>query len=137
MKIYFSGSIRGGREDAYIYENIISLLKNYGEVLTEHIGDIKLPILGEGNGSDDENIYERDMDWLRSCDILVAEVTVNSNGVGYEIGYADSLKKKVVCLFRESGKTNLSGMINGNKNIKVYNYKDLSEIPNILEELFK
>ncbi len=39
MKIYFAGSIRGGRDDAEIYSGIIELLKRYGDVLTEHVGD--------------------------------------------------------------------------------------------------
>ena len=37
--IYFCGSIRGGRDDAPIYKRIIDQLKDYGEVLTEHIAD--------------------------------------------------------------------------------------------------
>ena len=37
--IYFCGSIRGGREDAALYRRIIDQLKEYGDVLTEHIAD--------------------------------------------------------------------------------------------------
>ena len=37
--IYFCGSIRGGRDDAALYKRIIDRLKQYGEVLTEHVGD--------------------------------------------------------------------------------------------------
>lgn len=36
-KIYFCGSIRGGRDDRHIYVDIIKHLKEYGTVLTEHI----------------------------------------------------------------------------------------------------
>ena len=45
MNIYFSGSIRGGRDDVDIYNRIISYLKKYGNVLTEHIGDNSLNTL--------------------------------------------------------------------------------------------
>ena len=38
MKIYFAGSIRGGRDDAEIYSQIIEFLQGYGQVLTEHVG---------------------------------------------------------------------------------------------------
>ena len=38
LKIYFCGSIRGGREDAQLYAKIISHLKSFGTVLTEHVG---------------------------------------------------------------------------------------------------
>lgn len=38
-KIYFAGSIRGGRDDATLYHKIIETLKTYGQVFTEHVGD--------------------------------------------------------------------------------------------------
>ena len=37
-KIYFCGSIRGGRDDARLYMRIIEQIKQYGTVLTEHVG---------------------------------------------------------------------------------------------------
>ena len=40
--IYFCGSIRGGRDDAALYKRIIDQLKEYGEILTEHIGDVNI-----------------------------------------------------------------------------------------------
>ena len=40
FKIYFCGSIKGGRQDAGLYARIIKKLKDYGTVLTEHVGDI-------------------------------------------------------------------------------------------------
>ena len=41
-KIYFCGSIYGGRHDADLYARLISLLKGYGTVLTEIVGDTQL-----------------------------------------------------------------------------------------------
>ena len=38
LKIYFCGSIRGGRQDADLYARIIKQLESYGKVLTEHVG---------------------------------------------------------------------------------------------------
>ena len=37
-RIYFCGSIRGGRNDRDIYIKLIEHLKKFGNVLTEHIG---------------------------------------------------------------------------------------------------
>jgi 2'-deoxynucleoside 5'-phosphate N-hydrolase len=126
MKIYFAGSIRGGREDAALYLKIIDYLKTYGEVLTEHIGDPNLTSLGD-DGPNDKYIHDRDLEWLQSSDILVAEVTSVSMGVGYEIGRAVETGKKILCLFRpESGK-NLSAMITGCSNLKLVNYKTLED----------
>ena len=47
MKIYFCGSIRGGRQDGFLYERIVRQLKQYGTVLTEVVGDPTMP--EEGN----------------------------------------------------------------------------------------
>lgn len=44
MNIYFCGSIRGGRQDVAIYQQIVSCLKNYGRVLTEHVAFPELEI---------------------------------------------------------------------------------------------
>ena len=127
MKIYFAGSIRGGREDAALYQHIIEYLKNFGDVLTEHIGDPKLTNLGD-DGPTDSYIHNRDLEWLQSADFLVAEVTTVSMGVGYEIGRAVESGKKVLCLFRpESGK-NLSAMITGCPNLELVNYSDFDEV---------
>jgi hypothetical protein len=42
MKIYFCGSIYGGRQDAELYTRLIEQLKGYGTVLTEHVGSKEL-----------------------------------------------------------------------------------------------
>lgn len=57
MKIYFAGSIRGGRDDQAIYQQIIKLLANYGTVLTEHFGNPGLTAV-QGTGSDAAAIYQ-------------------------------------------------------------------------------
>lgn len=74
MKIYFAGSIRGGRDDVALYEKIITELQKYAEVLTEHIGAASLTSFGE-NATSDSSIHDRDMNWLFESDVIVAEVT--------------------------------------------------------------
>jgi nucleoside 2-deoxyribosyltransferase len=136
MKIYFAGSIRGGRDDKENYKKIIDWLKQYGIVLTEHIGLDSLTSDGQTQFSE-EKIYTQDTDWIRESDIVIAEVTQVSLGVGYELGFAESLNKRIVCLFNtESGKS-LSAMVRGNRNLEVINYQDINEIPEILKEIFK
>jgi len=135
MKIYFAGSIRGGRDDKELYAEIILLLQKYGQVLTEHIGYKELSSLGE-RGLTEEYIYERDMKWLAEADVLVAEVTTHSTGVGYEIGFAESKKKPVLCLFRDGGEKKVSAMILGNKNIKTIKYENLKNIEKIISNFF-
>ena len=135
MKIYFAGSIRGGRDDAEIYAQIIEFLQGYGEVLTEHVGSHELMDKGESRLSDKE-IHDRDIDWLLESDLMVAEVTNPSLGVGYEIGRAIEREKKVICLYRNTSSKNISAMINGNENIDMLRYNDFEEVTQSLKAYF-
>ena len=100
MKIYFAASIRGGRKDSGVYSDIINHLKEFGEVLTEHVGYESLTSKGE-DAMNDIQIHDRDMEWLIKSDIIIAEVTNPSLGVGYELGRAIAYNKKILCLYRQ------------------------------------
>ncbi len=135
MKFYFAGSIRGGRHDQELYLDIIKLLGKYGEVLTEHIGDKLLSSMGE-DGPTDDFIYARDMAWLKEADVVIAEVTTPSLGVGYEIGNMDG-KKPILCIYREQDGKKLSAMLSGSKGLGCVKYRELSELEIIFEDFFK
>ena len=136
MKIYFAGSIRGGREDAALYMQLIAYLKKFGEVLTEHVGDQTLSELGD-DGPDDRFIHDRDVEWLKAADVLVAEVTQVSMGVGYEIGRAVEAGKPVLCLFRPGAGKNLSAMIAGCPDLQLAEYQNQEEARHCIHEFLK
>ena len=135
MKIYFAGAIRGGRDDAKIYENIIEYLNKIGQVLTEHVGNLDFDRKGEKN-SKDTTIYKRDIEWLKSADVIVAEVTTPSLGVGYELGIAEKLGKPILCLYNFNEDKRLSAMIKGNKQFICLEYKNLSEVQSAIDGFF-
>ena len=135
MTIYFAGSIRGGRQGLDRYREIISLLKRYGDVLTEHVGHVDPAELEKDKS--DSDIYREDMAWLHRCDALVAEVTYPSLGVGYEIASAEGLGKKILCLFCPGAGYLLSSMIAGSPACNVESYREISEVSTILEDYFK
>jgi 2'-deoxynucleoside 5'-phosphate N-hydrolase len=132
MNIYFAGSIRGGRDDLDIYVTLIEELKKYGEVYTEHIGNKSLTDAGEELTS--EEIYTRDMEWLRAADIVVAEVTQPSLGVGYEVAHAEAMGKPILCMHRPIPGKRVSAMIGGNPHLSVHGYVSMSEAADILRE---
>jgi hypothetical protein len=134
-KIYFAGSIRGGRNDLELYREIIGYLTNFGEVLTEHIGDAGLSPMGE-TGISDSEIYHRDIYWLSQSGFIVAEVSTPSLGVGFEISRAIELKKKVLCLYRGQQGRKLSAMISGCPDIQVKEYQTLEEVKQIIGNFF-
>jgi len=127
MKIYFAGAIRGGRDDAKLYKEIITFLENKGQVLTEHVGYQDLDSMGEKGGID-TTIYNRDMKWLKSADTIIAEVTTPSLGVGYELGIAEKLKKPILCLYRSGEGKHISAMVKGNKIFTCRDYNNITEL---------
>ena len=131
MKIYFAGSIRGGRNDREIYQALIEYLRSFGEVLTEHVADAQVSEQGERNIPDAE-IFQKDMRWLAEADRVVAEVSAPSLGVGYEIGRAEAMGKKILCLFNPSCGRVLSAMLSGNPSLTVQNYSDLQEAESLI-----
>ena len=80
-KIYFAGSIRGGRVDADLYRRMIEYMQQTSVVLTEHVGSPHLNLLEQGKR--DVERYDQDTAWRRESDILVGECTCPSLGVGY------------------------------------------------------
>tara|TARA_Y100000817_G_C16630312_1_gene443643 strand:- start:90 stop:506 length:417 start_codon:yes stop_codon:yes gene_type:complete len=127
MNIYFSGSIRGGRDDVDIYNRIISYLKKYGNVLTEHIGDNSLNSDGENKKSNKE-IHDRDLELLQESDIIIAEVTNPSLGVGYEIAKAIQYQKKIICIYRKVPDKKISAMILGSDDLICIEYDNMESL---------
>ena len=132
MEIYFAASIRGGRDDRQLYEQLITFLNQQHHVLTEHIGNPNLTADGETELSDQE-IRDRDVAWLTASDVVVAEATHPSLGVGYELAMAEQLKKPTIILYRPQV-ARLSAMIAGTSFFnRIYEYETVEEAAKILE----
>lgn len=132
-KIYFCGSIRGGRQLARTYEKLIEIIQSYGIVITEHLGDDD-EIQNKDRVLSDQEIHDRDLQWIIESDMLVAEVTIPSLGVGYEIGRATEMGKPILCLFNTDLQHTLSAMIAGIEGVQVCNYKKPEELKKTLEQ---
>ncbi len=130
MKIYFACSITGGRQDEDIYSYIIGVLHADGY-------DVPSAVFALPHGVDEHEmkapqVYQRDTQWIRESDVLIAEVSTPSHGVGYEIGFALNLEKPVLCLHRQDFK--ISKMISGNPHpkLQIEQYTDQEELKEIL-----
>jgi len=133
IKIYFAGSIRGGRSDAAKYNDLIAYIRTMAQVLTEHVGAHPLSGLGE-EGLTDARIYVRDMEWLSHCDAVIAEVSTPSLGVGYEIARAATMGKPVLALFNDQSGFSLSAMISGSPDVRICRYQDISQAKSDVRE---
>jgi nucleoside 2-deoxyribosyltransferase len=111
MNIYFACSITGGREFESVYQEIVTaLIKDGHEIPTSHLATSEA--MQNERSLAPRDVYERDVNWINNCDTLIAEVSVPSHGVGYEIGFALNIGKRVLCLHQKERK--VSKMITGN-----------------------
>ena len=136
MKIYFACSISGGRKDEIAYQYMVQVLIEMGiDVPTAHIAETGIEEVDAREESRD--IYERDVNWIRESDLLVAEVSTPSHGVGYEIGYALDLDKPVLCLYQKG--VVVSKMITGNPHplLTMMEYQDMTHAEEILRTYLK
>ena len=132
-KVYFAGSIRGGRVDAALYHRIIEYIQLTDTVLTEHVGSSTLNLREQGR-SRDALIYDRDTAWLRECDVVIAECTCPSLGVGYELAYAEHLGKPIHIFYNKS-KTQLSAMLTGDPYFQIHPYEKEEVIFDTLKDI--
>lgn len=136
MNIYFACSITGGREFESIYQDIVAALIADGhEIPTAHLAQSN--VVAEEQVVAPGDVYTRDVTWIQNCDALIAEVSVPSHGVGYEIGYALSAGKRVLCIHQAGRK--VSKMITGNPDaaLTVKPYADPAQAVSDMREFLK
>ena len=136
--IYFSGTITNGRsrQDLDLYGMIVEKLAKYGEVLTPFVADPnEITLRGR-----EHEVHAWDLLLLARCDVVVAEVTLPSLGVGYELGRAVELGKRVLCLYRPQEGKLLSPMIRGIDNgdsLRTMDYNPEHDLDQILDQAHK
>lgn len=125
MRVYFAGSIRGEAPDRGWFQELIKYISKTDKVLTEHSFDFSYE---EEIKKDDKEIWETDINWLRSADAVIGEITAPSLGVGYEIGKAEEWGKPILLLYRESPGKRTSAMLSGSNFNELITYKEKDEV---------
>ena len=117
MRIYLACTVRGDRSGVLAGRAISARLQHHGhEVLTTHLlaDDVEAAESRLTAG----DVYRRDLEWLTGCDVLVAEASGSSYGVGFEVGYvlgrADASGQRVVLLYDAARRDHVSRLIAGN-----------------------
>ena len=114
MKIYFGFTVAGDRSTVEAARSMVRWLEDLGhEVLTRHLvsddARARDRLLGP------QAVYQRDMDWLQSCDLFIAEVSGSSFGLGFEAGYLlGATTKKAILFYDIKVEDNISLLITGN-----------------------
>ncbi|MBW6470823.1 MAG: nucleoside 2-deoxyribosyltransferase [Methanosarcinaceae archaeon] len=131
MKVFLSGSIRGGRQMLPTYQHICKFLRSTGaDVLSWHVSDPELE--GKEAKMSEKEIYDRDIELLKMSDCLVAEVTVPSIGVGCEIYSGLEFGLPVLCIHKQEADVSAMLLGNSDKNISVKEYDNLEHLEYII-----
>jgi nucleoside 2-deoxyribosyltransferase len=141
MRIYLACTVRGHRSGVEAARLAAARLAALGhEVLTTHL-------LEEGVDQaeaalSEQDVFERDLRWLDACDVLLAEASGSSYGVGFEVGYilgrAPQTGQRVCLLYDASRKAAVSRMISGNSAAccRVLAYESLDQVAGFVEQEF-
>jgi nucleoside 2-deoxyribosyltransferase len=136
MNIYFSCAITGGRQDQLIYAALVEALLEDGHVVPT--SSLASPTVMEAEAIiSPPDVYERDVAWVKACDVVVAEVSTPSHGVGYEIALAVCSGKPVLCCYQEGRQ--VSKMITGNSSpgLQVFSYRTPEELVKLVRDCLK
>src|SRR5882762_9549255 len=117
MRIYLACTVRGERGGVLAGRAICERLQHHGhEVLTTHL--LADDVEQAESQLTEEQVYRRDIDWLSQCDVLVAEASGSSYGVGFEVGFligrARETKQRVLLVYDATRRHAVSRLIVGN-----------------------
>ena len=110
-------------------------MKKTDVVLTEHIGDLSRSVFEQSQDKDQE-IYIQDVTWLKESDLVIAECTNPSLGVGYELAYAERYNIPTYIFYRPND-TQLSAMLKGNPYFQIYSYHSKEELFDIVHTILE
>ncbi len=141
MKVYFACSITGGRESAHLYQNIVDAIKESGaELLSEVFASEKISAKKGFSANKDmskSEIWGWDLNWVREADVIIAEVTQPSLGVGYEIAKAEEWGKPILALFYKPSGKRLSAMIEGSDKVRTAYYEDPASAKSAVQDFIR
>lgn len=134
-KIYFARSINGLAENdkakwEAVYAQIAHELRKAGHELTDEFV-VTIPL--DAHLQTPQETYVRDVAAIHEADILLAEISVPSVGVGYEVAYAEAIGKPIVCIYNdEMARHKPSSMVVGNLSLECISYTSVAQLMQFL-----
>lgn len=133
LQIYLACTVRGDRGAVAGLRSLVAALERSGHtVLTTHLLDDDVE--GAESALTERAVYDRDIAWLDACDVLIADASGSSFGVGFEVGYvlgrSDHSGQRVILIYRADRRERISRLIvgNGHPRCKVLEYDNPDEL---------
>lgn len=133
VKIYLACTVRGDRGAVAALRQVANLLEGAGHiVLTRHLLDDDVD--ASESALTERDVFVRDMEWLTSADVLIADASGSSYGVGFEVGFvlgrSDRTDQRVLLLYNAARQSSISRLIVGTKHphCTVHAYRDAHDL---------
>lgn len=134
MNIYLACTVRGDRGGLAAARALCGLLQQRGHtVLTTHL--LNDDVDGAEAALSEQQVFERDIAWLEAADLLIAEASGSSFGVGFEAGYvigrADRTGQRVLLMYDAARRHAVSRLLIGNTHpaCTTIEYRSPADIP--------
>ena len=138
MRIYLGVTVRGDRSALEAARYVARRLQERGhEILTTHL--LLDDVEAVEQSRSDQEIYLRDMVWVESCDVLVAEASGSSYGVGFEVGYllgrAPQTGQRAIVMYRRDRHPVISRLITGltSAHGRVFPYESEADLDRVVD----
>ncbi len=138
MRIYLACTVRGDRRGVDAGRAMAAFLQQRGhDVLTTHL--LAEDVEAAEATLTEAAVFRRDVEWLSSCDLLVAEASGSSYGVGFEVGYvlgrASSTGQRVILVYDRARQAAISRLIVGNcdRACATFGYSSIEELLGFLD----
>lgn len=141
MRVYLACTVRGNRSGLEAARTIAARLHGLGhEVLTRHLLEDRVD---EAEAAlSEQAVFERDRQWLDGCDVLVAEASGSTYGVGFEVGYvtgrAARTGQRVLVVFDEARRPAISRLVSGyvSPHGLAFGYRCAADVERFVREQF-
>jgi nucleoside 2-deoxyribosyltransferase len=141
VTVYLACTVRGDRGGVIAGRAICERLEQHGhQVLTTHL--LADNVDAAESRLTEHEVFSRDLDWLARCDVLVAEASGSSYGVGFEVGYvlgrAHATGQRVVLLYDRARQHAISRLITGNRDAActTFGYESIDEVLVFIDRQF-
>lgn len=131
MIVYCAGAIKGDSSNQESYKEIISIVSRYDHAALSELN----PEFHSTLPLSDSQIFQRDIKWIEKSNLMIAEISGPSLGVGFEIAYALYVRGIPVLAVCKSEVDNVSAMINGcsSELLRIKKYNNNGELQDIIK----
>ncbi len=130
MKVYFLGSISGKGQYLKNYQKIVEVLRSLKVEVIENTLEPTRAYVEELSDEKKVEFYKKVLQWINQCDILIAEGSYPSIGIGHEISLAIEKGKPVVVLYEKNVHTShlLEGLHSDKLLVIKYDFDELGDV---------